>query len=73
MVLKELGNTNIKIESIADKVVKKEQILSDIKGYAVFKMKNKKFFKLQYKISSNSRFGIYSAVVQGFVAGYLKR
>ena len=67
------GNSNITITSITDDVEKKTQVISDEKGYAVFKMKNKKFFKLQYKISSDEPFGIYSMVIQGFVAGYLKR
>lgn len=70
---KPMGNNEITVQSIVDKVEKKSQILSDKKGYGVFKMKNKKFFKVQYRISSSKPFGIYSATIQGFIAGYLKR
>ena len=71
--LKPMGNNEIEITTITDGKNKTTKTLSDAKGYAVFKIKDKKFFKIQYKFSSNKPFGIYSAVVQGFIAGYLKR
>lgn len=70
---KNMDNDDIIIQTIPDGVIKDSKTLSDEKGYAPFKIKDKKFYKMQLKFSSNKPFGIYSAVLQGFIAGYVKR
>lgn len=66
-------NDNITISTITDGVEKEKAILTDAKGYAPFRIKDKKFTQIQLKFSSNKPFGIVSCTLQGFVAGYIKR
>lgn len=66
-------NDNINISTIVDGVEKEKAILSDAKGYAPFRIKDKKFAQIQLKFSSNKPFGLVSCTMQGFVAGYIKR
>lgn len=70
---KVMNNDNIKIDTIVDNVLKEKTILSDKKGYASFRIKDKKFKDIQLKFSSNKPFGIVSCTMQGFVAGYIKK
>ncbi len=43
------------------------------KGYIVYRIKKKKWKKLQMKFSSNKPFGINSYTLESFVGGYVKR
>lgn len=70
---KNMNNNNIKIDTIVDNTLKEKTILSDIKGYAPYRIKDKKFKDIQLKFSSNKPFGIFSCTMQGFVAGYIKK
>ena len=70
---KKTGNDDISITSILDGVEKKTKVLVDSKGYGVYKVKNKKFKEIQFKISSNKPFGLFSMTIEGFIAGYVKR
>ena len=73
LMFKTMNNDDIYITSILDGVEKKTKVLIDEKGYAVYKVKNKKFKEIQFKIGSDKPFGLFSMTLQGFVAGYLKR
>lgn len=66
-------NNEIKVSTITDGVEKEKMVVTDIKGYAPFRIKDKKFTQIQLKFSSNKPFGIVSCTLQGFVAGYIKR
>lgn len=72
-MFKPMGNDEIKIATIVDGVEKEKATISDAKGYAPFRIKDKKFAQLQIKFSSNKPFGLFSCTTQGFVAGYIKR
>lgn len=71
--LKKLNNDEIEITSILDDVPKKTKEVVDTKGYCVYKVKNKKFKEIQFKISSDKPFGLFNMTIQGFIAGYVKR
>lgn len=71
--LKKQNNDTIKLFTIVDGVEKEKLILSDVKGYAPFKIKDKKFKEIQLKFSSLNKMGIYKCTLQGFIAGYIKR
>lgn len=43
------------------------------KGFVVMKKKKKKFKSIQLKFSSNKPFSLYSATLESFVGGYVKR
>lgn len=66
-------NDEIKVSTITDGVEKEKMVVTDVKGYAPFRIKDKKFTQIQLKFSSNKPFGIVSCTLQGFVAGYIKR
>lgn len=68
-----LNNDNIKIDTIVDGVTKEKAVLSDKKGYAPYRIKDKKFKDIQLQFSSNKPFGLFSCTLQGFVAGYIKK
>ena len=68
-----MNNKNIKVDTIVDGVLKEKTIVSDSKGYAPYRIKDKKFKEIQLKFSSDKPFGLFSATLQGFVAGYIKR
>ena len=68
-----MNNDNIKISTIVDGKLKEKAILSDLKGYAPYRIKDKKFKDIQLKFSSNKPFGLFSCTLQGFVAGYIKK
>jgi hypothetical protein len=71
--LKSKSNDAIKVYAITD--TKNVQIgtYSDASGRIVLKKKMKKFKDIQFKISSDKPFGIFSMVFEAFVAGYLKK
>lgn len=71
--LKPMENNNIIVSTIVDGTEKEKAILSDEKGYIAYRIKDKKFKDIQLKFSSNKPFGLFSATLQGFVAGYIKR
>lgn len=71
--LKKMNNDEIEITSILDGTPKKTKEVVDTKGYCVYKVKNKKFKEIQFKISSDEPFGLFSMTIQGFIAGYVKR
>ena len=71
--LKPMENNAIKVSTIVDGVEKEKTTLSDEKGYITYRIKDKKFKDIQLKFSSNKPFGLFSATLQGFVAGYIKR
>ena len=71
--LKPMENDTIKVSTIVDGVEKEKMILNDEKGYITYRIKDKKFKDIQLKFSSNKPFGLFSATLQGFVAGYIKR
>ena len=73
LILKKMNNDEIEITSILDGVEKKTKEVVDTKGYCVYKVKNKKFKEIQFKISSDKPFGIFSMTIEGFIAGYVKR
>ena len=71
--LKKMDNDEIEVTSIVDDVERKTKEAVDTYGYCVYKVKNKKFRNLQFKISSDKPFGLFDITVQGFIAGYIKR
>ena len=73
LTLKKMNNDEIEITSILDGVEKKTKEVVDEKGYCVYKVKNKKFKQIQFKISSDKPFGLFDMTIQGFIAGYVKR
>ena len=70
---KSMNNADIKIDTIVDGITKEKKILSDAKGYAPYRIKDKKFKEIQLKFSSNKPFGLFSCTLEGFIAGYIKR
>lgn len=46
---------------------------TNIKGYIVYRIKKKKWKKLQMKFSSDKPFGLNSYTLESFVGGYVKR
>ena len=68
-----MNNNDIHIDTIVDGIIKEKTTLSDTKGYAPYRIKDKKFKEIQIKFSSNKPFGLFSCTLQGFVAGYIKR
>jgi len=71
--LKKMDNDEIEITSILDGEEKKTKEVVDTKGYCVYKVKNKKFKEIQFKIGSDKPFGLFNMTIQGFIAGYVKR
>lgn len=71
--LKTMENDSVLISTIVDGTVKEKKTSSDEKGYLAYRIKDKKFKKIQLKFSSNKPFGIFSCTLQGFIAGYIKR
>lgn len=71
--LKTMDNDNILISTIVDGTTKIKKTSSDEKSYLAYRIKDKKFKKIQLKFSSNKPFGIFSCTLQGFIAGYIKR
>ena len=71
--LKSMNNDSLKISTIVDGIEKEKSVLDDSKSYIAYRIKDKKFKKIQLKFSSNKPFGLFSCTLQGFVAGYIKR
>lgn len=71
--LKKMNNDAIKVDTIVDGILKTKMTLSDENGYIAYRIKDKKFKKIQLKFSSDEPFGLFSCTMQGFVAGYIKR
>ena len=70
----EVFGDNIKIEVRTDNNEFEEiGTYENIKGYIVYRIKKKKWKKLQMKFSSNTPFGINSYTLESFVGGYIKR
>ena len=51
----------------------KIETYKNTKGYVVHKKKKKKWKSIQMKFSSNKPFSLYSATLEAFVGGYVKR
>jgi len=67
------GNDDIKVYATING---KEVLIgtyNDEKGYIILKKKLKKFKEINFKISSEKPFGIFSMTFEAFIAGYLKR
>ena len=62
---KPMNNTEIKIDTIVDDVLKEKTVLSDINGIVPFRIKDKKFKEIQVKFSSNKPFGLFSCTKIG--------
>lgn len=71
--LKEMNNDAINVEVITNNKTALIGTYSDSKGHIVLKKKMKKFKNIQFKISSEKPFGIFSMVFEAFIAGYLKK
>lgn len=70
----EVFGDNIKIEVRTDNNEFEEiGTYENIKGYIVYRIKKKKWKKLQMKFSSNTPFGINSYTLESFIGGYIKR
>ena len=70
----EIEGTNIKLEVKTDNNDFEEiGTYDNIKGYIVYRVKKKKWKKLQMKFSSTKPFGINSYTLESFVGGYVKR
>lgn len=70
----EIEGTNIKLEVKTDNNDFEEIGTYDsTKGYVVYRVKKKKWKKLQMKFSSTMPFGINSYTLESFVGGYVKR
>ena len=70
---KPMNNQEVKLSTIVDGITKEKTVLNDTKGIVPFRIKDKKFRKIQIKLSSNNPFGLFSISTQSFVAGYVKR
>lgn len=71
--LKTMNNDAIEVKTIVDYVTKDKGVFEDTRGYIAYRIKDKKFKKIQIKISSKKPFGLFSCTIQGFIAGYIKR
>lgn len=71
--VKTMDNEAIKVETITNTKEVEIGTYSDEKGHIVIKKKMKKFKWIQFKISSDKPFGIFSMVFEAFIAGYLKK
>lgn len=70
----EMEGTNIKLEIKTDNNdFEKIGTYDNTKGYIVYRVKKKKWKKLQMKFSSTMPFGINSYTLESFVGGYVKR
>lgn len=70
---KKMSNDNVQLSTIVDGTAKNKSVLSDAADVVPFRIKDKKFKKIQIKLSSNKPFGIFSISTQAFVAGYVKK
>ena len=70
---KTMNNDGVQLSTIVDGVEKEKSTLSDANGVVPFRIKDKKFKKIQVKVSSNNPFGLFSITTQGFIAGYVKK
>lgn len=70
---KSMDNDSILLSTIVDGTEKEKTTLDDANGVVPFRIKDKKFKRIQIKLSSNKPFGLFSISTQGFVAGYLKK
>lgn len=70
----EMTGTNIKVEVRTDNNDFEEiGTYDNVKGYIVYRVKKKKWKKMQMKFSSNMPFGLNSYTSESFVGGYVKR
>lgn len=70
----EMEGTNIKLEVKTDNNDFEEiGTYDNTKGYIVYRVKKKKWKKIQMKFSSTMPFGINSYTLESFVGGYVKR
>ena len=70
----EITGTNIKVEVRTDNNDFEEiGTYDNAKGYIVYRVKKKKWKKIQMKFSSNMPFGLNSYTLESFVGGYVKR
>ena len=47
--------------------------MTNVKGYIVYRIKKKKWKRLQMKFSSTKPFGLNNYTLESFVGGYVKR
>lgn len=71
--LKIMSNDAIKVNVITNTKNVEIGTYNDANGHIVLKKKMKKFKDIQFKISSDKPFGIFSMVFEAFIAGYLKK
>lgn len=70
----EMTGTNIKVEVRTDnKDFEEIGTYDNDKGYIVYRIKKKKWKKIQMKFSSTIPFGLNSYTLESFVGGYVKR
>ena len=70
----EMTGTNIKVEVRTDNNDFEEiGTYDNTKGYIVYRVKKKKWKKIQMKFSSTMPFGLNSYTLKSFVGGYIKR
>ena len=70
----EVFGNNIKIDVRTDNNEFEEiGTYENAKGYIVYRIKKKKWKKLQMKFSSNTPFGLNSYTLESFIGGYVKR
>ena len=70
----EVKGENIKIEVKTDNNDFEEvNTYDNVKGYIVYRIKKKKWKRLQMKFSSTKPFGLNNYTLESFVGGYVKR
>lgn len=70
----EISGDKVKIEVRTDTNNFEEiNTYKNTKGYIVYRIKKKKWKKIQMKFSSNTSFGLNSYTLESFVGGYVKR
>lgn len=67
------GEITVKVQKNNEEPVLIGTYSSNEKGYIVYRIKQKKFKELSIEFSSNKPMKLYSATIQAFVGGYLKR
>lgn len=67
-----VGEVTVSVK-LDNKPFEKIDTYKNTKGYVVFKKKKKKWKSIQLKYSSNKPFSLYSATLEAFVGGYVKR
>ena len=71
--VKERNNDTINLRTITE--IRENDIgtYNDVKGYIVYRVKEKKFKWIQLEFSSNKPFGLFSCTLEAYIGGYVKR